>query len=309
MADTLLITFGCSWTYGVGLNYHSGMQKEEYGRGAWDTALLETLSWRRLLSKNFGLDHVNFSGPGASNQNQFRLATAFFAGDEFVSLKKTHPRVLVLWGLTSTARNELFDIISDQPRAILYNKNDVFSKFMVSQSYNHEWEVWCLLKQIQYWDKFFHSEQIENYWFDTFNHHDYGKTQIKWSHPGFDEHNYNMIKGNDWPTWQEFEPTKCTAAWPVAKPDMDTRLGYQISDRLLHLGGTERDLASRLAYDIGFVVKDNAYHTSEWQAETDKIRFLRDHNILNPISLHPTRHAHELIAAIFSQKVKNFVEG
>lgn len=30
MFDALLITFGCSWMYGVGVNYTKGMNRDEF---------------------------------------------------------------------------------------------------------------------------------------------------------------------------------------------------------------------------------------------------------------------------------------
>jgi hypothetical protein len=99
MADkTLLITFGCSWTYGVGVNYSPGMNLSTFKKTAWDKSLCDKLSFRGILSSNLGLDNINFSHGGASNQRQFRLAKKFFVSAEFAQLKKKYKNIIVLWG-------------------------------------------------------------------------------------------------------------------------------------------------------------------------------------------------------------------
>ena len=78
MKKTLLITFGCSWVYGVGVNYEEGMSIDEYKPNAWDEELCEEYSFRGLIKKNLNVDHINFAQGGSSNQRQFRIAKTFF---------------------------------------------------------------------------------------------------------------------------------------------------------------------------------------------------------------------------------------
>ena len=44
---------------------------------------------------------------------------------------------------------------------------------MRERYYNHEIEVKRLSTQMQHWDNYFNLIGVKNYWFDTFNHHDY----------------------------------------------------------------------------------------------------------------------------------------
>ncbi len=74
----LLISFGCSWTYGVGANYISGMTKKDLEDVAWDVSQIEPLSFRKIISNKLDRVHINFSSRGSSNQRQFRLAREFF---------------------------------------------------------------------------------------------------------------------------------------------------------------------------------------------------------------------------------------
>ena len=71
---TLLITFGCSWTFGIGLNYIAGMSKDEYKQNKVNSNLIQEHSFRAKLSKKYNLTNINFSQGGSSNQLQFRQA-------------------------------------------------------------------------------------------------------------------------------------------------------------------------------------------------------------------------------------------
>ena len=71
-----LLTFGCSWTKGVGIPYEKGMSKEEYlevRSSRWD--LMDKHSFRGILSERLGYENINYASGGSSNQRQERLAT------------------------------------------------------------------------------------------------------------------------------------------------------------------------------------------------------------------------------------------
>lgn len=168
---TTLITLGCSWTWGVGASYHQAMTFEEYSDTAWDRSLCSQLSWRGLLSKRFNLSNINISLPASSNQQQFRLAKEFFSGPRYQEIK--HEKIIVLWGITSTARNELFDSQTNQLTNFFYTDDNDLARAMTKFSYDHDYEVKSLLLEIQHWNSYFSALGIPCYWFDTFNHHHY----------------------------------------------------------------------------------------------------------------------------------------
>ena len=169
----LLITFGCSWTFGVGVNYTQGISLDQFKNSAWDEVNCSCLSFRGLLSKKYNLVNRNWACGGSSNQLQFRLAKLFFSSDEFKELQKTFDQILVLWGITSTARNEMFSIDDGKLINFFYSHKSNLAKMLVNYSYSHDNEVDQLSMEMRHWNTFFKNLNINNLWFDTFNHHHY----------------------------------------------------------------------------------------------------------------------------------------
>ena len=174
-----LITFGCSWTAGVGSGYTEGMTIENFNKLRWNDSINDRQSFRGLLSKKYNLVNINWAAGGSSNQRQFRLAKLFFSSDEFKELRQNFDRILVLWGITSTARNEMFSIEHNDLVNFFYSESSNLAKSLVRYSYNHKNEVDQLSIEILHWNTFFKSLNINNLWFDTFNHHDYFRPDLK----------------------------------------------------------------------------------------------------------------------------------
>jgi hypothetical protein len=172
----LLVTFGCSWVYGVGAGYKPDMNNKDYEKVSLDADVADELSFRALISKKYGLENVNFSIGGSSNQKQFRLAREFFSSSSFEKLKQVFTKIIVLWGITSTARNEVWSTEHNQLKSFTYSGSGhcpTFSKFFLTHLYNHENELQNLKTEMQHWNTFFKNTNIENLWVDTFNHHNY----------------------------------------------------------------------------------------------------------------------------------------
>ena len=176
MNKNLLITFGCSWTLGVGVGYQSGQSEKEYRNIAWDTGICNTKSFRGTLSKNFELDNKNFSHGGSSNQAQFKYAKKYFGGSDFLQDQKTYEKIIVLHAITSTARNVFFDAQSKSEVHLKYNQSHYISKFIVKYFYDHDYEVEQLTNEMGFWNVFYKALGIENIWVDTFNHHQYSRS-------------------------------------------------------------------------------------------------------------------------------------
>lgn len=184
----LLVTFGCSWVWGAGcflppekdLNNGEGFDAEMYEnfRSNFAEKLVEIHSFRARLAKKHGYENRNFSGQGSSNQRNFRLAEEYFNTDDY----KNYDKVIVLWGITSTARGEFYHNNHPDHKPHHRNKNlsiqyanrhrDICN-FMRERYYDHDVEVKKLGQKIKHWDNYFKMLGIKNYWFDTFNHHDY----------------------------------------------------------------------------------------------------------------------------------------
>ena len=170
---SLLVTFGCSWTFGVGAGYRPGMSDDEYKNIAWDTNLANKLSYRGVLSSELDLTNISFAAGGSSNQKQFRLAKTFFPTANL----KEYTNVIVLWAITSTARNELYSLEQNKLVNFKYEQDDLkLTKALVKWSYNHDHEVAQLATEMLFWNDYFKAKNIKNLWLDTFNHHNYPMT-------------------------------------------------------------------------------------------------------------------------------------
>jgi hypothetical protein len=202
--NKLLITFGCSWTFGVSVGYTSGMSDAELRKIWTNRDLADKYSFRGILTKKYDFTNINFSLPGSSNQKQFRIAKAFFNSNQFKNIQSKFDQIVVLWGITSTARNEMFIVKEQILKNFFYNSStllDPFIKSMVKFSYDHAHEVFSLATDMAHWNMFFNNLGIKNLWFDTFNHHDYTT-----SSPGILEFSqqYNVMAGPDWPSWNQY---------------------------------------------------------------------------------------------------------
>jgi hypothetical protein len=258
---TLFITFGCSWTYGVGVGYQSGMTLEEYKAISWDPQICNQYSFRGLLSSKYNLTNINFALGGSSNQTQFRLAKEFFISKEFNELKTEYSKIIVFHAITSITRNEMFNLEKKLMQPFFYSVSHYdpaitdISKAIMKYSYCPLNIVEQLANEMLFWNMFYKANNISNLWVDTFNHHDYLK-QIP-----------NMIGMEENP----------------------------------------RDLLSKLALDHNIAEVDNLYHASSWQIDTNRLEPLIKQELINPISLHPTKKGHAEIAYSISNPLEQIL--
>jgi hypothetical protein len=334
LAEKLLITFGCSWTYGVGVNYQSGMSQKEWHSKAWDSDICDSLSWRGLLSKKFNFCNLNYAQGGSSNDKQFRSATEFFGSQKYLELREKFDKIIVIWGITSTARTELWSILHGRYYNFFLSENDNFSRFIAKYCYDHDAEVFRLRNLMLFWNVFFQGQQIKNYWFDTFNTHNYDHEFIGSFDGLFNLNNknkqtsYQSIAGPDWPSYSDFcqgnligvppkiveEITKIFGRPRLEKKDIfqtvierndHTNLLDPITN-LLDYDQWPRDLMSWLMSQFDIAVSENRqnYHYSTWHPDRDGMEKLINLGLLNPYSYHPTKKAHMLLCDFFTHKLQ-----
>jgi len=304
----LLITFGCSWTFGVCSGYTAGMSKKDLLLLSLDSSLNDRLSFRGLLSKKYNLTNKNFASGGSSNQRQFRLAKEFFSSDEFVKLHNEFDEVIVLWGITSTARNEMWSLELGNLHNFFYNDSSLLSKALVKYQYNHEHEITQLAMEMQHWNMIFKNLNVKNLWFDTFNHHSYhipGPRIEKF------KKEYNTFRGPDWPDWEDFARNEFKVADEIRNEllDKSRQWGWTILfpsaiQNLMFNDENPRDLLSKLAINHGIDELDGKYHKSDWSIDSNRIEYLTKCGILNPHSTHPTQQGHLEIADMLSDYIE-----
>ena len=300
----LLITFGCSWTFGVGVGYTNGMTETEYNAIAWDSDLALKESFRGLLCQQHGMDNLNFSKGGCSNQEQFRIAEDFFSSLKFQEYQKRYKDITVLWGITSVLRDEAYFSDACCRKSFFYTDNSMLSKVVMANHYDQSNEVDLLSKKIRFWDNFFDLCGIKNVWFDAFNHHDYNG-----SIPDHVRNLYAQTSGTEWPTWEEFCQADFTKVRQEIKDEIfssELRFYNEFYDptcRMVTANTGPRDLMSQLATQNGMVGLDAAYHNSAWVSDSNRVNFLTNCELLNPYTYHPTAEAHKQIAGMLSKYI------
>ena len=269
----ILITFGCSWTFGTGCSYNENIKSIEeyyqYGVKEEVNELSAVYSFRGILTNKYNFTNLNLSLSGSSNQKQFRLAREFFCNTKNIDLLKQAKSVIILWGITNTTRTEFWYNETNEYENVLFNdneegplptgfrigrKNHLVShndksdiiKLLILDLYNHEAEVKKLVEDMIIWNGFFKNHNFKNIWYDTLNTHKYPLT-IE-----------NLIEG-----------------------DLMTSLANQIT---------------------------KTYHRSIWKKDDTRIDKLIKERLVNPFSFHPTQKGHKKIAYRLSPYIENILE-
>ena len=159
-----LITFGCSWTYGVGVAYTESQKLSKFRKYAWYPKICDRYSFRGQLSKKFNLENINFSYGGSSNQDQFFKAIEYFPKCELSN-------ILVLWGITSLYRYPFYDVRKGETRSFFLTDKEPISKIILKNHFDESYELDRLEKHILFFNDYFQKKNIKNYWFNTFNTH------------------------------------------------------------------------------------------------------------------------------------------
>jgi len=180
MRDIVLLTAGCSWTKGIGVGYEHGMSQADsldVNGIFWNNEICDNLSFRGILSKKYGIKNINLSKGGASNQQQFRLIKQFLSSSQYTQLVDAGTKIIVLHGITSTARNEVYLNRAGKMQNLMYNYHtEDFQDeidIMIKYFYDHDNEVERLTNEMNFMNQFYQAAGIDNLWFDTFNHHSY----------------------------------------------------------------------------------------------------------------------------------------
>lgn len=298
----LLVTFGCSWMFGVGVNYELGQTRDEYKINAWNKQIADENSFRGLLSQKYNFVNVNFSKGGSSNQEQFRLAENYFSSIEFISQKQHYSEIVVLWGITSIYRNEIFFNDYHRRKSFMYFESLPICKNILVNHFDQEDEVDLLSKKICFWDRFFDSIGVNNVWVDLFNHHDY-KCAPNWL-----KDNYCECAGKNWPTWEKFSRGNINGIDQAIKDEIFDRqrwefykFFYNPTERFYKGDDCPRDLLSQLALKNSIPKLDNSYHQSDWDVDNKNVEYLTNIGVLNPFSNHPTKEGHRQIAKMLEQ--------
>lgn len=96
--------------------------------------------------------------------------------DDFEFLRPDGRIPVVLWFITSTARKEFYSSVNGAWENHMLgdgSSQSPVARLYLSDCYDHAKELEQLGQQMQLWNSFFASQGIQNFWIDTFNHHEY----------------------------------------------------------------------------------------------------------------------------------------
>lgn len=94
--------------------------------------------------------------------------------DDFEIFRKDPRPKYVFWFITSTARIENYNSTTRQfENEFLNNTKSQLSKLILTDYYDHKYEIEKLAHLMTLWNAYFKQHNIKNVWIDTFNHHDY----------------------------------------------------------------------------------------------------------------------------------------
>lgn len=302
MKRKLLITFGCSWTYGYKIQYYDGMSKKEFKLLKEDDTIANKFSFRSILSEKYGFENLNFSTMSNwSNQSQFRLAEEFFSSSKFIKLQDQFDEIQVLWGITSVLRNDAYFCNLKTQKSYLYHDDLFLAKIMLTNHFDLENEISTLRKKIRFWNKVFKSIGIKNLWFDTLNHHEYATNDTKTK--------YLKLAGSDWPSLNKFLAGDLSGIQDKIKAEIFDETYhevvencYGVIENFWNKENEPRDLLSNLSIRYGMTEPENNYFVSNYTNDRNlhKVKYLVIKGILNPYSFHPTKKGHVEIAEMMS---------
>lgn len=274
-----LYTFGCSWTAGVGVGYDPSMSVETYQEQARIESIMDKFSFRGLLKDQFGIENINFSAPGGSNDSSFRQLSKML-GDKTARKNFLDTNPVILFGITSTARierasasgyNNMFlggarspsvlyflddnyiPVLEDF-QSLLSDQGSLYTALHLKLFYNHEKEIVRLYNSMCIWNEIFEKFNIPILWYDTFNHHEY---------PGEID---NFFAGKDL---------------------LSEMLNFK---------------------KIEFNQRKKWYHFSDWSNDDPRITAGMKNDLLNPFTKHPTMVGHDIISQILYPSVKKLIE-
>ena len=272
---TLLITLGCSWTFGEGAGCEPDMSAKEYEKIRYSSDYAWEFGWRRYVVEHFDVDHVNLGESGSSNQKQFHYAKNYFLSSKFAKDYKSHEHVIVLWGITTLRRNFMYFKDSKMYENIFLKEENVFQTRwntnkdkMTKALYKYCYDDDVALREVQsdilHWNQYFRLyPKIKNFWYDIFGSKKY-TTKIK-----------NFIDCD--------------------KPKRD--LLYQICKNHLGEEVEKWKIEGRENYDPNFLDK---YSTCFGYAE--------EHGLVNPYSFHPYKTGYKFIGDYFIKFLTPHIE-
>ena len=268
---TTLVTFGCSWTWGKGCFYPaSGMTKEEYHKRLADKTV-KKVDPEKYSFRSILSRKYNLKNINFSKGGSSN-ATQFRLAEEFFNTKHDDD-MIVMWGITSTARgmvwaNNIKSVNAKTGKTVTYNG---WTDIMYSCK-REEWEIATQLAT-KYYE---HQAEVE-------------LLQQKMYH------------------WNQFFEMK--GIKNIWFDTLNHHYYQNPPENMCWRTDPKRDLLSKLCIQNGMnPSQDNRYHLSHHRNDCQRIDYLKRKCVVNPFSYHPTLEAHEDLAIMLDDHVKNLLQ-
>lgn len=302
MQDKVFIFFGCSWTAGKHINLRPGQALSTHNHNE-EVTLAHSQSYRSLLSKTFNADQINFSQGGSSNAKQFRLAAQYFLGPKRHQVSKATLMADMYRKVRSdsyptvdefVAKGSLPEFVLDEIKTI--NQIEDFETFREDKRSKYVFWFITSTARIEYYNSITQefdneflthpSSQLSKLILANYYNHDrelekLAQQMALWN-AYFAQHNIKNI-------WID---TFNHHLYPM---HVENRVDFQTN---------YSDLMSNMCISSGFdQFKDTNFHASQWVDDDTRSTYLKNQELLNPHTLHPTLEGHKLITDILVPKV------
>lgn len=298
MSDKLLISFGCSWTYGKFIHLKPGQKKTDLGENSTkeELELANTHAYRSLIAKHFGMDQEIFAQGGSSNQKQFRLASQYFLGPD---KSKINTARLYLSNYQNVRDHnwptvDEFKFTGKLPEDVLnqiINDHGITQFEVLRSDQRQKYVIWFITSTARI--EFFDAQQQEfKNDFLTWSNDQYTKMFTARCY----DHNREIERlAHQMTLWNAyFSSQGIKNVWI----DTFNHHNYPIPiDNYIKLSNHTSDIMSNMCIKLGYTTFSNdEFHISGHVADDSRSEFLLGQGVLNPETLHPNIKGHQLIA-------------
>jgi hypothetical protein len=300
MSDKLLVSFGCSWTYGRFIHWKSDQKKTDHATNNTqvELELANTHAYRSLIAKHLHMDQQVFAEGGSSNQRQFRLASQYFFGPDSnkINNAKLYTNVYQKIRDTSWPSVEEFKFsgkLSNQIVEEIVGTHKITAFELFKSEERPKYVIWFITStaRIEFFDA--QTRQYKNK-FLSWPEDQYTRMFASQCY----DHNHELENlAHQMNLWNAYFQTQGIKNIWV---DTFNHHDYPIAiENYVKISNYASDIMSNMCVKLGYITFNNdEFHTSGREADDTRSKFLADQGMLNPETLHPTIQGHQLIADI-----------
>lgn len=180
-----LLTFGDSWSYGVGAGYQESWTQEYYHNHKSDKEIANKYAFRSILAKELDVEsQVDFSRPGGANDTQFRrFFTNYYGqgrvGDMNLALE---PEDFVLWGITSLYRFEFWENETNGTKIFtIPREGNLFTEMYAVDYFDINYEKYKCYYNMKHVETICNTVGCKLLWYNFFNDHNFDIDNMLWN--------------------------------------------------------------------------------------------------------------------------------